>query len=132
MRELYAVLDACAECIDQGRSAVLATVVEVQGSSYRKPGARMLVLPDGRRVGSISGGCLEGEVLRKAWWWTESRRSVIRVFDTSSDGDIVWDTGLGCNGVVRVLVERLTGDNAAAMFAFLQNLRHTRSTGVMT
>jgi len=51
--------------------AVLATVVHVRGSAYRRPGARMLILDDGTRIGTISGGCLETDVARKAWWWTD-------------------------------------------------------------
>ena len=51
---------------------VLATVVAVEGPSYRKPGARMLLAQDGRRAGTVSGGCLEAEVARRAWWHTES------------------------------------------------------------
>ena len=49
---------------------VLATVVAVEGPSYRKPGARMLLAPDGRRAGTVSGGCLEAEVAKRAWWLT--------------------------------------------------------------
>ena len=48
------------------RKAALATVVKVRGSSYRSPGASMLITDDGKWVGSISGGCLEGDALRKA------------------------------------------------------------------
>ena len=51
--------------------AVLATVVHVKGSAYRRPGARMLILPDGQHIGSISGGCLEGDVCQKARWLTQ-------------------------------------------------------------
>ena len=57
---------------------MLATVVEVEGSSYRKPGARMLMAPDGRRAGTVSGGCLEAEVARRAWWLTDSGPRVER------------------------------------------------------
>ena len=60
-------------------SAALATVVHVQGSAYRRPGARMLIRADGSRVGSISGGCLDGDVVRKAWWATANDRPALRV-----------------------------------------------------
>ena len=67
MAELDAILAAWRQLAPGDRdNAVLATVVHVTGSAYRRPGARMLILPDGRRIGSISGGCLEGDVARKA------------------------------------------------------------------
>jgi xanthine dehydrogenase accessory factor len=81
----------------------------------------MLMLPDGRRIGSISGGCLEGEIARKAWWFTESGAPVVRVYDTTSDDDAVWEFGLGCNGVVHVLLERASSAPVREMFAFLES-----------
>ena len=63
---------------DNGQ-AVLATVVKVEGSAYRRPGARMLIPLYGGTVGTISGGCLESEVAKKAWWLTDSGEAVIRL-----------------------------------------------------
>ena len=83
---------------------VLATVVEVEGSGYRKPGARMLVAADGRRAGTISGGCLEAEVARKAFWHTENGPTMRRYSTSPDDGDVPF--GMGCGGVVHVLLER--------------------------
>lgn len=83
---------------------VLATVVDVDGPSYRKPGARMLIAQDGRRAGTVSGGCLEAEVAKRAWWHTESG-PVVRMYSTvDDDGDMPY--GSGCGGVVHVLLER--------------------------
>jgi xanthine/CO dehydrogenase XdhC/CoxF family maturation factor len=70
-----------------GADYVLATVVEVQGSSYRRPGARMLLAADGRRAGTVSGGCLEAEVAKKAWWLTEQGPVVQRYSTLEEDGD---------------------------------------------
>src|SRR5271165_6368738 len=83
---------------------VLATVVVVEGSSYRRPGARMLLAPDGRRTGTISGGCLEAEVAKRAWWLTENGPRVERYSTLEDDGDLPY--GSGCGGVVYVLLER--------------------------
>ena len=77
---------------------VLATVVDVDGPSYRKPGARMLIAPDGRRAGTVSGGCLEAEVAKRAWWLTESGPLVERYSTAEDDGDMPY--GSGCGGVV--------------------------------
>ena len=85
---------------------VLATVVGTRGSSYRSPGARMLILPDGSRIGAVSGGCLEGELCRRAHWWTSQAPAVLKTFDTSTQEDNE-GFGLGCGGGIDLLVERL-------------------------
>ena len=85
---------------------MLATVVKTQGSSYRLPGARLLLTRDGRRAGSVSGGCLEDDLIRRSWWLTESG-PVVRRYDTTPDGEIGSAYGLGCSGVIHVLLERL-------------------------
>ena len=131
MRELDLVVDAWRVALREGRPGVIATVVGVRGSAYRRPGARMLILQDGTRVGSISGGCLEGDVCRKAWWLTEDGRSAVRVYDTTSDEDAVWEFGLGCNGVVEVLLERTDAPEAVRTLEFLEHCRHTRKPGAI-
>jgi xanthine/CO dehydrogenase XdhC/CoxF family maturation factor len=85
---------------------VLVTVVGTRGSSYRSPGARMLILPDGSRLGAVSGGCLEGELCRRAHWWTSQSPTVLKTFDTSTQEDND-GFGLGCGGGIELLVERL-------------------------
>lgn len=87
--------------------AVLATLVRVEGSSYRRPGARLLVLADGIRLGSISGGCLEEDVMARAAKVQASGQPDTVTYDTTSENDLVWGVGLGCHGVVRVLLERI-------------------------
>ena len=83
---------------------VLATVVAVEGPSYRKPGARMLLAPDGRRAGTVSGGCLEAEVAKRAWWLTAQGPVVERYSTAEDEGDRPY--GSGCGGVVYLLLER--------------------------
>ena len=80
----------------------------VEGSSYRQPGARLLVAADGTRIGSVSGGCLEEDVIERARSVRESGRAQLATYDTTSENDLVWGVGLGCHGVVRVLIERVT------------------------
>lgn len=126
MNELDRILSAWPEAVCAGKSPVLTTVVHVQGSAYRRPGARMLILPDGRRIGSISGGCLEGDVCKKAWWFTEGGKPSVRVYDTSSDDDAVFEFGLGCNGVVHVLFERADDPGTAELLRFIGSARERR------
>jgi xanthine dehydrogenase accessory factor len=89
-----------------GGVCVLVTVVGTRGSSYRSPGARMLILPDGSRIGAVSGGCLEGELCRRAHWWTSESPAVLKTFDTSTQEDNE-GFGLGCGGGIDLLLERL-------------------------
>lgn len=87
------------------RKAALATVVKVRGSSYRSPGARMLITDDGKWVGSISGGCLEGDALRKARQVMNDKKPMTVTYDTSEESNQNLGIGLGCNGVIDVLIE---------------------------
>lgn len=87
-----------------GADYVLATVVAVEGSSYRRPGARMLLAQDGRRAGTVSGGCLEAAVAKKAWWLTDNGPVVERYSTLDDDGDLPY--GSGCGGIVYILLER--------------------------
>lgn len=86
---------------------MLATLVDAQGSSYRRPGARLLLPADAPRIGSISGGCLEEDIVARAKTVLASGEPELVVYDTTSDNDLVWGVGLGCHGVVRVLIERV-------------------------
>lgn len=102
---LVELIEASAELRATGEPYLVATVVRVRGSSYRRPGARLVATASGERTaGSISGGCLEGALLRTAWWRTERGPTVVE-FD-SSDPDSA-DAVLGCGGVIEVLVERV-------------------------
>jgi xanthine/CO dehydrogenase XdhC/CoxF family maturation factor len=82
----------------------LATVVRVEGSSYRKPGARMLI-SSGQRAGTVSGGCLEAEITKKAWWLTENGPTIQR-YSSFFDDDSHVTYGLGCGGTIYVLLQR--------------------------
>lgn len=104
MTDLESILPLWRELESSGTDYVLATIVAVEGSSYRKPGTHMLLALDGRRAGTVSGGCLEAEVARRAWWLTASG-PVIEAYSTADDdGDHPY--GSGCGGVVHLLLER--------------------------
>lgn len=117
-------------CAHAGERGVMATVVNVRGSAYRRPGARMLMLESGLRLGSVSGGCLEGDITRKAAWWTSSGKPALRVYDTSSDDDAVWEFGLGCNGVIEVLLERMEAAETVAFCRFVETAGQNQTGGV--
>jgi xanthine/CO dehydrogenase XdhC/CoxF family maturation factor len=101
------------------RRAALATVIKVHGSSYRSPGARMLITDDGRWVGSISGGCLEGDALRKARQVMTDAKAITVTYDTREESNQNLGIGLGCNGVIDVLIEPVVpgdADNPVTLF----------------
>ncbi|MBW4039252.1 MAG: XdhC family protein [Acidobacteria bacterium] len=88
----------------RGVARALVTLVRVEGSSYRRTGARLLVGSDGSYAGAISGGCLEAEVLRKAQWMTRSG-AVVERYSTLFDDTAEIPYGLGCGGTVDLLIE---------------------------
>ena len=105
MAELRDILAVWKRATTGSEQICLATVVAVEGSAYRRPGARMLLTSAADRAGTISGGCLEAEVIKKAWWLTESGSSIQRYSSFFDDeGEMPW--GLGCGGTVILLLER--------------------------
>jgi xanthine dehydrogenase accessory factor len=108
MNETRALVDAFDAANVRGERCALATVVSVEGSSYRRPGARMLVSDTGISTGTISAGCLESDVIEHAKNVIRTGAAKLVEYDTTaSSEEMVWGLGLGCNGVVRVLVEPL-------------------------
>lgn len=125
MKELERITQLWSQVKNAGGEAVLATVVKTRGSSYRSPGARLLLTQTGQRAGSISGGCLEEELVRKAWWFTENG-PVVRRYDTTADGEIASGYGLGCNGIIHVLLERVTAAHCEALDVISRVLNERR------
>jgi xanthine dehydrogenase accessory factor len=105
MKEQKNILEEYRRIDFSQRKAALATVVKVRGSSYRSPGARMLITDDGKWVGSISGGCLEGDALRKARQVMTDKKPMTVTYDTREESNQNLGIGLGCNGVIDVLIE---------------------------
>lgn len=103
MKEINAIIEASRQIQPAPTGAALATVSRVEGSSYRRTGARMLVLENGQYVGGISGGCLEGDALRRAQKAIALRTPSVVTYDTTQDDDHQVGVGLGCNGVIDVL-----------------------------
>ena len=98
--QLIAAIDAAPD-----RSWALATVVGVSGSTYRLPGARQLLRADGTSVGTVSGGCLDTDLLRIVGEVIASETIRFVTYNLSADDDEIWGFGLGCNGVTELLVE---------------------------
>jgi len=103
MKEIKAIIKAYNEMDKANQQAALATVVRVEGSSYRRTGARMLVMDNGTWIGGISGGCLEGDALKRARLAINNSQPTLITYDTSEDDPHQIGVGLGCNGIIDVL-----------------------------
>ncbi len=103
--------------------AALATVVSFEGSSYRRPGARMLITESGETTGVLSAGCFERDVCERAKKVMLTGEPALVKYDTTTDDDIVWGLGLGCNGVVHVLIEPATNERVGWSDAVARGVR---------
>jgi xanthine/CO dehydrogenase XdhC/CoxF family maturation factor len=110
MKDFKTIVTECQKIDFANRKAALATVVKVRGSSYRSPGARMLITDDGKWIGSISGGCLEGDALRKARQVMMDKKPMTVTYDTREESNQNLGIGLGCNGVIDVLIEPIDAE----------------------
>ena len=131
MKELQDIIEVWKQFPSQ-QTAALATLVKVEGSAYRRPGARMLITSDGQQVGTISGGCLESDV-------KERSQEVIKIgipslvkYDTTSEDDLIWGLGLGCQGVAYILIERLNGEQLNALSVIEQCLSNRQFGAIAT
>ncbi|MCV9386011.1 XdhC family protein [Reichenbachiella ulvae] len=116
MNELKKIVHAYQATDFSQRKAALATVISVTGSSYRSPGARMYITDDGRWYGSISGGCLEGDALRKAREVMQTGVPRMVTYDTMDDENPTLGVSLGCNGIIHVLLEPIEEQNDPMAF----------------
>ena len=153
MTQINDILNLASEVQRHNSEAVLATVVRTEGSAYRRAGAMMLICADGRSVGMISGGCLEPHIIKRAFWLTR-HGATVQVYqtgdehdetmdegidkeysvdasdddDVSHDIDFDWNSelnfGLGCNGRVHVLFERLPA--ALSLLESIRQVRHSQ------
>ena len=124
MKETRDILAAAQRNRDVGNRTALATVVGVEGSSYRRPGARMLVSEDAQTAGGVSGGGLERDGIEHALAVIRSGACKLITYDTTQDDDLVYGTRLGCRGLVRVFIEPIT-DLQLAMLNILADVSRT-------
>ena len=131
MKEIEDIVKAFDIAHQQGKQTALATVVLVEGSSYRRAGARMLVTDDGELTGAISGGCLEGDALRKARLAMAQQQPMLVTYDTTDDDDAKLGVGLGCNGIIHILIEPINTDNPNHAINLFKNFLSRRQNAVV-
>jgi xanthine dehydrogenase accessory factor len=131
MKEIKAIINAYKEIDFSKTKVALATVARVEGSSYRRTGARMLVLDNGTYVGGISGGCLEGDALRRAQKAIAQNKPSIVIYDTMQEDSHEVGVGLGCNGVIDVLFTPLYPQDMQNPVCILSMVSGTREPRVI-
>ncbi|KQB40073.1 XdhC family protein [Flavobacterium aquidurense] len=131
MKEISEILKAYSAAKAAGKKTALATVVKVEGSSYRQPGARMLVTEDGLLTGAISGGCLEGDALRKALLSIHQQQNKLITYNTTNENDSEVGLQLGCNGIVHILFEYINDNQVNNPIMLLQQLQKERESAII-
>ena len=119
MTEIFSIAQSLRD--QPSRRAALSTVVEARGSTYRRPGARLLVFDDGETIGSISGGCLESDLIEHSKQVIESSEPRI-VRHRPTDEDVLMGTGLGCDGELVIVIEPVRDE--------LRNELHALADGI--
>ncbi|WP_316767085.1 XdhC family protein [Pedobacter frigiditerrae] len=131
MKEITDILKAYSKAEQENKRSALATVVKVEGSSYRRPGARMLVTEDGLLTGAISGGCLEGDALKKALSAIHQQQKKLVTYDTTDEDDAKFGVQLGCNGIVHILFEPINSKETNNPIDILKALVAERESAVL-
>lgn len=133
MKELQDIVQAYEEVKQNAQPAALATLVKVEGSTYRRAGARMLITGEHQWVGALSGGCLESDICDRAQTVIQSNTPQLAVYDTTSDDDIIWGLGLGCQGVAHILIEPIhPAARLNPIEAIAEGLEKRSSVGIAT
>lgn len=126
MKELLSIIEMHRKAKVDGKQMALATVVQVEGSAYRRPGACMLIVEDGATAGSVSGGCLERDVVEQSLRLIESNETERSIqYNTSHDDDALFGSGTGCTGTVVIRIERIDqADNLEVISERLKDRMH--------
>lgn len=132
MKEINDIIRAYQKAEQSNLRSALATVVKVEGSSYRRAGARMLITEDGLLTGAISGGCLEGDALKKALSAIHQQKNKLITYDTTDDDDAKFGVQLGCNGIVHILFEPIQSNQETNPITILKTLLVERKNAVIT
>ncbi|WP_379966312.1 XdhC family protein [Epilithonimonas sp. UC225_85] len=132
MKEINEIIKAYKAVKLGNKKTALATVVHVEGSSYRRPGARMLVTEDGLITGAISGGCLEGDALKKALMAMYENKNKLVTYDTTNESNASFGVQLGCNGIVHILFEPIDDTLKINPIELLQKASGERKNAVLT
>ncbi|MGB5710327.1 MAG: XdhC family protein, partial [Waterburya sp.] len=131
MHELQAINNAFEQSQQKGKTSFLATIVNTFGSTYRQKGAKMLITETGKMVGTLSGGCVENDIFQYTKQIAEE--PLLICYDATSEEDLVWGFGLGCNGAVQILLEKLDRPSCLSpLNLFSQSLKNNQQVAIAT
>jgi xanthine dehydrogenase accessory factor len=111
---------------------VLGTVYDTEGSTYRKPGAMMLVAADSSYQGLISGGCLEADLASHAQKVLADGKTRKVCYDMSDGDDFGWGLGLGCDGIIHLMLQRLASTDGFGFLETLDQAWKTKNSGLLS
>lgn len=131
MKEIEKIVNRYGAINWEKEQVALGTVVKVEGSAYRRIGARMFVSSNGQWVGGISGGCLEGDALKRAQIAIMKNEDSIVVYDTTEDDPHQIGVGLGCNGRIEVLLTPINYENKSNQIEFLHKIINNRTSTIL-
>jgi xanthine dehydrogenase accessory factor len=131
VKEIREIVQSYGKWVISGKRCALATVVSVEGSAYRRPGARMLISEDGMLTGAISGGCLEGDAMKKALLVINSQQPALVTYDTMDEDDAIIGVGLGCNGIIKILIEPIIESSTPNPLQILQHITTARRKNII-
>lgn len=114
-QETQRVFGEMSRLLREGGGGALASIVRLEGSAYRQPGAKLLVRDDGSLAGNVSAGCLESDVRETGLRVAADGKPVLRHYDTTGADDVVWGLGVGCGGKVDILVQPASGSLGAVL-----------------
>lgn len=131
MKEIEKIISSYEQVDWTKEKIALGTVVKVEESAYRRIGARMLVSSNGNWIGGISGGCLEGDALKRAQIAINKNQSSIVIYDTMDDDSHQIGVGLGCNGRIEVMFTPIDNEDSHNPIEYLKTISKTRETQVL-
>lgn len=130
MTEVSRIIEEAERAEAAGTALILATVVRAEGSTYRRAGARLLLSEERWLAGGVSGGCVEGDLLKRAFHRTATGATLVE-YDTRTEDDAAWGRALGCNGLLEIWLERLRTDDPVHPIRTLRRWRERCTAGVL-
>src|ERR1043166_3326074 len=121
--EIDRILDAVRDTISATARGILVTLVRTTGSTYRRPGARAVITESGGTCGLVSGGCIERDLRERMTEWMSDFAPRVVTYDSTTDADLVFGSGLGCRGTLELLIEPFDAARPPAIAAFRWNGR---------
>ncbi|HEV8435367.1 MAG TPA: XdhC family protein [Thermoanaerobaculia bacterium] len=116
-------IDRILDALRSAHRGILVTLVRTTGSTYRRPGARAVITEDGSTCGLVSGGCIERDLRERMTDWMPDFTPRLITYDSTTDADLVFGSGLGCRGTLELLIEPFDAAHPPAIAAFRWNGR---------